>query len=338
MKLFLHEMLPRSVGKTIYVDTDAFFVSDPSLLWNAFSRMNETTAISMGSHPDQVSPEWNHASRICSCVMLLDLDKLRSSRLMHSSLYQQAEGPDYQPALSHPAFKAMYGLPGGDGKGRYDNVRLGDQGYWWAIIQFYPQLFTPLPFDYEVTSCLMDTYMTGLGDDMRSEEEEMKKQIHVEGTPQEVWLSSQRSQSPPDADGNFAGNNYSSQVTSLVCARCTPSFGITVLNVSPATVCQTFIWIGRDGKTPTTDSTSDGARHLLITQGTNGSGSTKETRTSQVIDLRFPQSPTCHLRTNGFFTSQAANEFGKLTRGRGGLCHSSLANYLSLVSRTNVME
>ena len=96
------------------------------------------------------------------------------------------EGDDQPPALSPPAFRKMYGLPGSDGKGRYDNVKLGDQGYWWAIIQFYPELFTPLPFDYEVTSCLMDTYLTGLGDEMRSEEDEMRMQIHVKDTPQEV--------------------------------------------------------------------------------------------------------------------------------------------------------
>jgi len=32
-KIFLHEILP--VKQTLYVDTDAFFVADPALLWAA---------------------------------------------------------------------------------------------------------------------------------------------------------------------------------------------------------------------------------------------------------------------------------------------------------------
>jgi lipopolysaccharide biosynthesis glycosyltransferase len=35
MKLFLHELLPDDVEKAIYVDTDAFFLTDPALLWRS---------------------------------------------------------------------------------------------------------------------------------------------------------------------------------------------------------------------------------------------------------------------------------------------------------------
>ncbi|KAG6820778.1 hypothetical protein H0H93_011543 [Arthromyces matolae] len=180
MKLFLHEILPSTVQKGIYVDTDAFFIADPTLLWNTFSHLKPTTAVVMSSHPDQNAPEWHHASRICSCVMLLNLEKLRALRLIDSSSYQ-----GQTDALSPPAFRAMFGSPTGL-HGRYENVRLGDQEYWWAIVDHRPDIFEPLSYDFEVTSCLFDTYMTGLGDDAVSEADELARQIHIVNTPQEV--------------------------------------------------------------------------------------------------------------------------------------------------------
>ncbi|KAF8876039.1 hypothetical protein CPB84DRAFT_1796191 [Gymnopilus junonius] len=182
MKLFIHEIVPPTVKKSIYIDTDALFVSDPALLWDVFNSLHSSTAIVMGSHPDQEAPEWHHASKICSCVMLLDLEKLRSLRLMDSSIYRDLGGIQ---ALSPPAFRAKYGLPGGDVTGRYNNVRLGDQGYWWAIVDYYPNIFEPLSYDFEVTSCLLDTYLTGLGNELVPMEQELSYQIHVQGTPQE---------------------------------------------------------------------------------------------------------------------------------------------------------
>lgn len=186
MKLFIHEILPPSVKKGIFVDTDAFFIADAALLWKEFDHLKPTTAIVMSSHPDQNAEEWHYASRICSCVMLLDLEKLRAMRLMDSSIYREDTSRTFPPALSPPAFQAMYGIPGEETGGKYDNVRLGDQGYWWAIIDHRPDIFEPLSFDFEVTSCLMDTYMTGLGDDSISEKDELSRQIHTQGTPQEV--------------------------------------------------------------------------------------------------------------------------------------------------------
>lgn len=189
MKLFIHEIVP--VERGIYIDTDAFFISDPTLLWSEFKGLKAPTAVVMSSHPDQNSPEWHHASRICSCVMLLELEKLRSLRLMDSSIYQADSSRRFAAALAPDAFRAMYGLPGGDGHGRFDNVRLGDQGYWWAIISHRPDIFEPLSYDFEITSCLLNTYGIGLGDDGVGETEELLRQSFVDGTPQEVgFLSS----------------------------------------------------------------------------------------------------------------------------------------------------
>ncbi|KAF9475321.1 hypothetical protein BDN70DRAFT_814321 [Pholiota conissans] len=182
MKLFIHELLPRNVTKSIFVDTDALLIADPALLWDQFSTLRPTTAIVMASHPDQNAPEWHNASRICSCIMLLDLEKLRDLRMMDSSIYRELGGVK---AFSPEAFVTMYGLPGGDGKGKYDNVRLGDQGYWWAIVDHRRDLFEPLKYDFEVTSCLLQTYNIGLGDELITMEEEQKHQIFTKDTPQE---------------------------------------------------------------------------------------------------------------------------------------------------------
>ncbi|KAH9023197.1 hypothetical protein EDB84DRAFT_477760 [Lactarius hengduanensis] len=183
MKLFLHEILPDDVEMAIYVDTDAFLLTDPALLWEEFSQWDSGVSISMPSHPDQDAPEWHHASRICSCIMLLHLGRLRAARLMDSSIYRADSSGLFPPALSPPTFEALFGPPGPDGQ--YMHVALGDQGYWWAIVSNRKDLFRPLVYDWEVTSCLLDMYMTGLGHDDTPEDEESRAMIHLRGTPYE---------------------------------------------------------------------------------------------------------------------------------------------------------
>ena len=183
MKLFMYELLPDDVERAIYVDTDAFFLTDPALLWEEFSRWDPGVSISMPSHPDQDAPQWHYASRICSCIMLLDLGKLRAARLMDSSIYRADDSGLFPPALSPPTFEALFGPPGPNGQ--YMNVALGDQGYWWAIVSNRTDLFKPLIYDWEVTSCLLEMYMTGLGRDDISEDEERHALGHLGGTQHE---------------------------------------------------------------------------------------------------------------------------------------------------------
>lgn len=117
--------------------------------------------------------------------MMLNLEKFRQLRLMDSSIYRDDTSGLFPTALAPSAFRAMYGTPTGE-NGRYDNVRLGDQGYWWAIVDHNRDLFEHLSFDFEVTSCLLESYMTGLGDDTVTEEVELSRQIYTNSTPQEV--------------------------------------------------------------------------------------------------------------------------------------------------------
>ncbi|KAJ8482166.1 hypothetical protein ONZ51_g5532 [Trametes cubensis] len=185
MKLFIHEILPPTVKRAIFVDTDAFFISDPVELWDRFDASKPGTAIVMPYHPDQSEPDWHNANRICSCIMLLNLERLRELRLMDSSYYRDDPQAARVPALAPPAFEAMFGKPveAGDGRMRYEGVKLGDQGYWWAIVDHRPDIFEYLSFDWEVSSCLMDMYMKGLGDDDADDAHERYVQVHTDNTP-----------------------------------------------------------------------------------------------------------------------------------------------------------
>ncbi|KAI0062200.1 hypothetical protein BV25DRAFT_1804413 [Artomyces pyxidatus] len=183
MKLFMHEILPDDVEKAIFVDTDAFFLMDPALLWDDFKKWNSSVAISMPFHPDQGAAQWHYASNICSCVMLLDLKKLRALRLMDSSIYREDTSGEFPPAFSPPTFVALFGPPGPDG--HYLDVALGDQAYWWAIVSNRTEIYTPLSYDWEVSSCLLDMYGTSLGEDAATEDSERPIMLHLYGTPWE---------------------------------------------------------------------------------------------------------------------------------------------------------
>ncbi|KAH9967909.1 hypothetical protein BC827DRAFT_1258104 [Russula dissimulans] len=182
MKLFMHELLPDTVEKAIYVDTDAFFLTDPALLWDEFSRWEPNVAVSIPYHPNLYHEEWYNASKICSCIMLLHMQNLRSIRLMDSSIYRADTSGLYPPALAPPTFVELFGPPGPNG---YHHAALGDQSYWWAIVSNRTDIFRPLSYDWEVTSCLLDMYNTRLGDDATPLEQEKNAMIHLEDTPYE---------------------------------------------------------------------------------------------------------------------------------------------------------
>lgn len=186
MKLFIHELLPETAKKAIFVDTDALFISDPLLMWQQFEKIKPDTAISMPSHPNLGTLGWFNADKICSCAILLNLEKLRAIRLMDSKVYREAN--DGVTSISGPAFRAMLGEPDAN-TGHFEGTALGDQTYWWAIISHRPDLYEHLSYDWEVTSCIVDTYGTGLGNDNATEEAELTTQLsHTRGTPHENVL------------------------------------------------------------------------------------------------------------------------------------------------------
>jgi hypothetical protein len=190
MKLFIHEILPPSVEHAIFVDTDAFFISDPALLWATFFdpvRFPPGTGLAIPIHPDQHASQWHDANKICSCVLLLNLAELRARNLMDSEYYRKVG----RPSLGPVAFGKMFGKPGKEG---YAGVKLGDQGYWWAFVNGTDGLAVPLDHSWEVTSCLVDMYGTDnlpgsnperKGEDHDAEDVDItsEKMIHLQGTP-----------------------------------------------------------------------------------------------------------------------------------------------------------
>ena len=186
MKLFMHELLPDDVEKAIFVDTDAFFLTDPALLWEEFSHWDSSVSVSMPYHPNTHSPpQWFNATHICSCIMLLHFGKFRAQRLMDSSIYRADHSGLFPSALSPPTFEALFGPLGPDEQYDAGSAAMGDQSYWWAIVSNRTELFRPLRYDWGVTSCELSMFMTGLGHDDISEEDESRAMQSLSGTPYE---------------------------------------------------------------------------------------------------------------------------------------------------------
>ena len=50
-------------------------------------------------------------------------------------------------------------------------------------MSFRPDIFRHLHYDWEVSSCLLDMYMTGLGQEDADEADELGVQLHTWATP-----------------------------------------------------------------------------------------------------------------------------------------------------------
>jgi hypothetical protein len=146
-------------------------------LWHVLAALPAGRALALLMHPDQSSDEWHDANRICSCVLALDLTALRRVRLTDSAAYRAAGLRAAAPSL----FAAMYGALGDAG---YAGVKLGDQGYWWAIVN-QTELAEPLEFEGEVSACLINIYATSaeVGAYARMLAQEHDSAALVRGTP-----------------------------------------------------------------------------------------------------------------------------------------------------------
>jgi hypothetical protein len=185
----MHELLP-SVKRAIFVDTDMLFVVDPFLLWNTFSTLRPNQMIAfptLGPNSD--------SSRICTCVMLLDLAAMRNAKrpFMSSSLVPSWS----QDALSTKAFKMALS---GDGMiqsaertklVKFDPMSplYGDQGIYHVIWTHFPDLFAHLSLRWDVTHCRkgyglqLGRWHESGGEEM-SETEQVRSQFYMEGAPE----------------------------------------------------------------------------------------------------------------------------------------------------------
>ncbi|KAF8920692.1 hypothetical protein CPB85DRAFT_1248198 [Mucidula mucida] len=91
-KVFIHELLV-DIDRAIFIDTDMIFVVDPLELWKNFADFGEDQLMSFPTMGPQ-----SHAGKICSCVMLMDLARMRDVQFMPSTLLPARE------ALASSAF------------------------------------------------------------------------------------------------------------------------------------------------------------------------------------------------------------------------------------------
>lgn len=190
LKVFMHELLP-DVDKAIFVDTDMLFVLDPLLLWNTFSTLkpNQLMAFpTLGPNSD--------ASRICTCVMLLNLAAMRNTNRPFMSSTLVSGWP--KNALSSKAFERTIAaggtVPDADRSKRvkFDpmNPLYGDQGIYHIIWTHFPELFAHLSLRWDTTHCRssyglqLGRWQDAGGEDM-SETDQVKAQIYTEQAPED---------------------------------------------------------------------------------------------------------------------------------------------------------
>lgn len=228
VKVFLHELLP-GVDRAIFVDTDMLFVVDPVLLWNTFSTMKPEQMIAFPT----LGPK-SDASRICTCVMLLDLAAMRNYKrpFMSSTLL-----PSWSKnGLSGKAFELTLK---GDGMVptasrtefiKFDpmNPLYGDQGIYHVIWTHFPEYFAHLSLRWDVTHCRkgyglkLGRWHEDGGEEM-SETDQIKSQFYMEEAPEKyeqmlpgiLHFNCQNKPIVWDFDENYVENTWSSMITMI---------------------------------------------------------------------------------------------------------------------------
>lgn len=224
----MHELLP-TVERAIFVDTDMLFVVDPWLLWNTFSTLKPKQMIAFPT----LGPS-SDASRICTCVMLLDLAAMRDhkSPFMSSTLV-----PGWSKnALSTKAFDlALKGsglIPSAEREKlvKFDPMSplYGDQGIYHIIWTHYPELFAHLSLRWDVTHCRKGYGLRlgrhhDAGGDSMSETEQVKAQFYTEQAPEKfkqllpgiLHFNCQNKPMVWDFEENYVENTWASMITTI---------------------------------------------------------------------------------------------------------------------------
>lgn len=175
----MHELLP-DVDRAVYVDTDMLFTLDPLFLWNTFDKFKPNQLVALPSQgPD------SHPSKICSCVMVLNLAAMRNPErpFMASNLV-----PGWtENSLSAQAINLAH-ANGSDFKPMH--APWGDQGIYWVIWRYMNDFFVPLSQRWDVSICRLNYYLSlghwhePGGEDV-TEEEQIKAQSRLGDSPEE---------------------------------------------------------------------------------------------------------------------------------------------------------
>lgn len=191
-KLLLHEILV-DVEKVIFIDTDMLFVVDPYEIWKNFDSFDENTIIQFPT----LGPK-SHAGQVCSCVMLMNLARMRnpSSMFIPSSLLPQTS----ITALTVMPFAraSLEGVPNPFKPS--ENIPLdpsqptpfGDQDIYHVVWYYRKDLIKHLSLRWDVSFCRGNHQGLSLGhwdenpkDEDMTEAEQIKQQSDLEGSGDE---------------------------------------------------------------------------------------------------------------------------------------------------------
>jgi hypothetical protein len=204
-KLFIQEIL-RDVEKAIFIDTDMIFVGevidasnfshgvylysvDPVQLWDTFSTFSSEAAVSFPTLGRD-----SHAGRICTCVMLLNLARMRASNQiwMPSSLLPNMYSPA-KPAFKKASVDGVVDVITPTQKIPWNPLDpfFADQGVYHVIWTYQPKLFQHLSLRWDITHCREDYGLKlGLvGDEIEmdiSEKEHIKQQIYSDDAGEDL--------------------------------------------------------------------------------------------------------------------------------------------------------
>ncbi|KDQ61218.1 glycosyltransferase family 8 protein [Jaapia argillacea MUCL 33604] len=169
VKVFLHDLL-YDVDKVIFFDTDMLFLVDPYLLWREFDEMKHDEMVSFPTLGPQSGTE-----AVCTCVMLLNLQLMRSVKFMPSTLLPPST--DAFPTTSG----ATWVNQGVDPL----NPDFGDQGLYWAIWKQFPERYKHLSLSWDMTHCRF-SYGLSLadGNDNMPESEQISHQEDTRFAPE----------------------------------------------------------------------------------------------------------------------------------------------------------
>lgn len=134
-------LLP-DIRRAIVLDTDMVFTRDPALLWAEFSKGNDNSGWAFKMPLFSAREPWTRAHYnlanvhgICSCVVLVNLDRARSEivwpdvlrKALESAIQRgEWEGTWYKPEL-----------------GKWHLVH-SDQGMYWLLLRYRPNLISDL--------------------------------------------------------------------------------------------------------------------------------------------------------------------------------------------------
>ncbi|KAH7098981.1 hypothetical protein BKA62DRAFT_711018 [Auriculariales sp. MPI-PUGE-AT-0066] len=123
MKMFIHEILPMTAKKAIFLDTDAFFLIDPYIMWRDYAQIPDDRYMSLTHN----GPEADKAG-LCSCVMGFNLQAMRNPEapFLPSKFIPGSEKTAIGTA-------EVWNASGTDP----NHPMYGDQGLYWAMWKYW---------------------------------------------------------------------------------------------------------------------------------------------------------------------------------------------------------